>query len=101
MRKRRGMGAETAQLDAVVTEMMQFVQDLVKIVGWLLLVEDISPATDGEFLFHGCSLSPRAQAATGYCVLTRLYHTEGDGSRLSPVQTQCFAAVARDGGAKG
>ncbi len=38
-----GMRIEAAQLDAFVTEILQLVQDLVEIVGRLLLIEDDKP----------------------------------------------------------
>ena len=46
------MRIEPAQLDALVAQMLQLVQDLVEIVGRLLLVEDVRPGADGEFLAH-------------------------------------------------
>jgi hypothetical protein len=46
--------------------MMELVQDLVEVVGRLLLVEDVGPGTDGEFLFHECvSLEKRASLTLG------------------------------------
>ena len=48
-----GMRVEAAQFDAFVAEVVQLVQDLVEIVGRLLLVEEVRPAADGEFLLHG------------------------------------------------
>src|SRR5436853_2839899 len=46
------MRAETAQFHAVVAQVLQLVQDDVKIERRLLLVEDVRPTADGEFLGH-------------------------------------------------
>src|SRR5262249_39754171 len=63
MRHRRWMHAESAQLDAIVAEMLQLVQDLVEVGGRLLLIEQIRPGADGEFL-HGGVLMMREWSMT-------------------------------------
>ena len=47
-----GMGIEAAELDAFVAHVGQHVHDLMEVVGRFFLVEDVSPAADGESSFH-------------------------------------------------
>src|SRR5262249_42213143 len=49
---RTGVWIKAAEFHTLVTEVRQFVHDLVEIVRRLLLVEDIRPAANGEFLLH-------------------------------------------------
>ena len=53
VRHRSRVRAEAAELDALVPKVLQLVQDFMEIGCRLGLIEDVRPAADGEFLFHG------------------------------------------------
>src|SRR5437867_4501155 len=54
------MRREPAELDALIAEMTELVDERVKIVGGLFLVEEEGPAADREF-FHDESTKPRGE----------------------------------------
>src|SRR5262249_51380292 len=68
MGDRSRMDAECPQFDAVVTQIGELVDDLVEIVGSSGLIEDVRPATDGEFAYHGinswCLLAWRVRSSS-------------------------------------
>ena len=42
----------TGGLLALIAQVAEFVDDLVEVIGGSFLIEDVSPAADGELLFH-------------------------------------------------